>query len=193
MTPHRTFRLPRTTLLCQALAAFLIQTALGGGDGENPRHVERGFTVALVPVHLACTLRQAIVSTFAGDVIEFAPSITTVTITADATLSLNNSITIDGANRVTITGNGNTSLFVVESGASVQLTGLTIQNGDAMLGGGIYVSEGGTLALNNSTVTSNTASFAGAGIFNDDRRLTNSTFSANTGPDFGGGIFNGKR
>lgn len=149
-----------------------------------------GDLPGICPSSFACTLRQAIVSTFAGDVIEFAPLITTVAITTDATLSLNNSITIDGGNRVTITGNGNTSVFVVEPGASVQLIGLTIQDGDATLGGGIYVSEGGTLALNNSTVTSNTASFAGAGIFNDGTAtLTNSTFSANIGPDFGGGIF----
>ncbi len=150
-----------------------------------------GDVPGICPSSFACTLRQAIVSTFSGDVIEFAPLITTVAITTDATLSLNNSITIDGGNRVTITGNGNTSVFVVEPGASVQLIGLTIQDGDATLGGGIYVSKGGTLALNNSTVTSNTASFAGAGIFNDGTAtLTNSTFSANTGPDFGGGIFN---
>jgi predicted outer membrane repeat protein len=172
------------------LAAFLIQTAPAAVMAKT-LVTSSGDVPGTCPSSFACTLRQAIVSTFAGDVIEFGPLITTVTITTDSPLSLNNSITIDGANRVTITGNGNTSLFVVESGASVQLTGLTIQDGAATLGGGIYVSEGGTLALNNSTVTSNTASFAGAGIFNDGTAtLTNSTFSANTGPDFGGGIFN---
>src|ERR1700742_3594757 len=98
MTPHRTFRLTRTTPLCQALAAFLIQTA--PAEGMAKMLVTSGGDVpGVCPSSSDCTLRQAIISTFSGDVIAFAPAITAVTISGNTPLSLNNSTTIDEIGR----------------------------------------------------------------------------------------------
>ena len=149
------------------------------------------------PSSSACTLRQAIVSTFAGDVIECAPSITTVTITADATLSLNNSITIDGANRVTITGNGNTSVFVVEPGASVQLIGTddTRRRRDARRRH-LREAEGGTLALNDSTRDEQHGIVRWRRHFqrrHGDAGGPTAPSRPTPAPDHGGGIFSGER
>lgn len=59
-------------------------------------------------------------------------------------------------------------------------------------GGGIYNSSG-SITLNNSTVTGNSATDDGGGITNFDTiTLTNSTVSGNTANDNGGGIYNWK-
>ena len=57
-------------------------------------------------------------------------------------------------------------------------------------GGAIYNS--GTVAINNSTLSGNSANgFSGGGIYNDSVvKIDNSTLSGNTGSPSGGGIYN---
>ena len=82
-------------------------------------------------------------------------------------------------------------------GGTVDISGLTIQNGSTggdLLGGAGIRNEGGTLTLNNSTVSGNTAC-QGAGIFNEvgaTLTITSSAISGNTNPcgGQGGGIRN---
>src|SRR5262249_19638390 len=113
-------------------------------------------------------------------------------------LSSNIDLQGPGASSLTVrrdTG-GSYSIFTVDSGATVALSGLTITNAYGFgLGGGINNSRG-TLTLNNATVSGNYATCDG-GHFNDGTlTLNNAIVSGNeaygSGYDggYGGGIFN---
>ena len=135
----------------------------------------------------------------------------------------------DLENNITIKGPGETkltvervstapdfSVFTVDSGESVSLSGMTISGGNNFDGGGIYndgtltvknitftdnsaidvnllvggggIGNYGTATVIGSTFTDNTAE-VGGGIFNKgNMTVSNSTFTANTGYDNGGGI-----
>ena len=87
-----------------------------------------------------------------------------------------------------VDGNNVGTVFVVVPGVTVIISDMTIRNGRAPTGGGIL--NTGTLTLNNSTVSGNTADNDGGGICNEATlTLTNSTVSGNTAT-VGGGIFN---
>jgi hypothetical protein len=114
--------------------------------------------------------------------------------------------TLNGANNAQSPGN-----VIVDHGATVAITGLTITGGysnDSVTGssgergGGIY-NEGGSLTLTDSMVTHSTAegrsggfhqneTEGGGGIYNagGSLTLTNSTVADNTGRGTGGGIYN---
>ncbi len=70
-------------------------------------------------------------------------------------------------------------------GINVEMSGLTIRNGTAEGGGGIYSNY--TLTLTNSTVSGNSA-YYGGGIAGNYATLTNSTVSDNSAT-YGGGIY----
>ena len=79
-------------------------------------------------------------------------------------------------------------IFTINSGQTVNISGLTISNGYANEGGGIFNS--GTLNLTNSTVSDNVGGNVGGGIRSTDTlNLTNSIVSGNTAY-FGGGLDN---
>lgn len=100
----------------------------------------------------------------------------------------------------TLDGGGNGSVLTIDSGVNVTLNTLIITNGSGggtegkgTEGGGIY--NDGALTVNDSSITGNTASFFGGGIYNyydGTVTLNNSTVTGNTGGAFGGagGIFN---
>ncbi|HEY0073532.1 MAG TPA: choice-of-anchor Q domain-containing protein [Abditibacteriaceae bacterium] len=90
---------------------------------------------------------------------------------------------------VAIDGNNQRRVLDIGEGADVTLIGLTISGGNAAFGGGIR--NAGSLFVNNSTISGNTApSSIGGGVLNLSRlELTNSTVSGNTASN-GGGIFN---
>jgi uncharacterized repeat protein (TIGR01451 family)/CSLREA domain-containing protein len=80
-------------------------------------------------------------------------------------------------------------IFSIASPKTVSISGLTISNGNDPAGGGIH--NGGTLTLTGSTVRGNSAS-NGGGIFNDGGAILNvldSTLSNNTASNIGAGIF----
>lgn len=98
-----------------------------------------------------------------------------------------------GAANTAINGGGIDRVLHNFSGGHTEINGVTISNGSTTIwGGGIY-NAGGTLTLNNSSVSDNTAggSGAGGGILNNSGTLTlnNSRVSGNTA-DYGGGIHN---
>lgn len=70
---------------------------------------------------------------------------------------------IDGGGQITISGDGNSRVFLINNGANATLAGLTITDGQSSNGGGI--SNSGTLTLNNSTLSGNSAGIGG-GISN---------------------------
>jgi hypothetical protein len=150
-----------------------------------------------------CTSSTAACKTI-GHAIALASSGDTITIAAATyteNLTISTSLTIDGADATTTIINGH--LELPSSTSAVTLVGVTIQNGSAVNGGGIY-NGGGTLTLRNVIVSSNhvveasnSSTPEGGGIYNGGGTLTiaNSIISynsMNSAPTsgFGGGIYN---
>jgi predicted outer membrane repeat protein len=97
-----------------------------------------------------------------------------------------------GADRLTIDAQGNSSILSASAGAQVVVSGLTLADGSAIKDGAI--SNAGTLALADCTLTGNTATAGvgpdGGAIFNTGAlSLTDCTLSANTSGEDGGAIY----
>jgi hypothetical protein len=130
------------------------------------------------------SLRQAIAGAHNGDTIDFGVAGTISLSTGE--LLVDKSVTINGpgAASLTIDGNATGRVFHVSSGVTAAVARLTITNGTGWeddltnSGGGIY-NDHATLALDNCTVSGNTASWGGGGINNSSGTLTNSTLSGN--------------
>ncbi len=109
-------------------------------------------------------------------------------------LVVSDDVSIAGAGQEStiIDGNASDRVFDIEANAGVvEISGVTIQNGNAdSQGGGIR--NYADLSLTNSTVSGNMASTRGGGIHSDtysgDTTLTNATVSGNTTSGNGGGI-----
>jgi predicted outer membrane repeat protein len=112
---------------------------------------------------------------------------------------------LDVFGRLTIEGAGQTQTFIdagdlfrvlhVASGANLTLKNLTVQNGDDIFGGGIYV-NGGQLTLEDATVTSSTATGSvalsyGGGIAAESSSvtLTRATLAGNSADVDGAGLY----
>jgi len=101
---------------------------------------------------------------------------------------------LGSAGGMTISGNNTVRVFEVNLGATLKLQNLTVANGRALNGGGIYNS--GTLSITNCTLSGNNAfdTFSGTGggaIFSFGTvTVSNSTFSNNSANIGGGGIYN---
>jgi CSLREA domain-containing protein len=143
----------------------------------------------------AGSLRQAIIaanSTADSDTIEFALSGCPCTITltgGELTIDGSGSLTINGpgADRLSVSGNQTSRVFLIGSGARAVINGITVTDGNALgnTGGGIY--NLGTLTLTDSSISANSASSSGSGISNGGTMtVTDSTISGNS-MTFGGG------
>jgi CSLREA domain-containing protein len=136
-----------------------------------------------------CTLREAINAANAhsgADTITFASGLSGATITLGSTLpAISDELTVDGsslASPITISGNNSVQVMSVNSGKILTIHTLTIANGKASNGGGIY--NGGTLTVTNSTFSNNSAGNSGGGIDNSLGTMltvTDSTFTGNSG------------
>jgi len=107
-------------------------------------------------------------------------------------ISISTNTVIDATDRnVTLSGGNINRVIRVESFATLDLINIKISNGfHSTWGGGIYILEGSTVTLSNSTVSGNKADWGG-GIFNRGTvTLTNSTVSGNEASELGGGIYN---
>lgn len=167
----------------------------------------------------AGTLRDAISQAAPGDTINFNLTYpATINLSSDLTIFSSITIAGPGANNLAISGQNSTEVLYVTGGAVVTISGVTIENGSAMMGGGIMdfasnltlndsaivgnaaaTSNGGgifafdqaTLTLNRTTVSGNTAGAPGGGIASyqfSTVTLINSTVSGNTSANGGGGI-----
>jgi cysteine-rich repeat protein/predicted outer membrane repeat protein len=80
------------------------------------------------------------------------------TIRLASQLTIDRNVTIDGAGyAVTISGENTVRVFNVNSNVTVALNSLTITNGFAVQGGGIYNAAGSTLTVTNSGISENSA------------------------------------
>ena len=110
--------------------------------------------------------------------------------TCTGTFTITKDLTIQGQPATTLDGGGTGIVVTVDQGATAVLHSLTIQHGDGFIGGGIF--NGGAVTLEDSTVSGNTASGDGGGIYNNVGTVTleDSTVSGNTASEEGGGINN---
>ena len=116
-----------------------------------------------------CSLREAVNAANAAstdDVINFASSVSLITLASELVLTNNGTLLINGrgAELLKISGNGQTRVLTVGGGATVSITGLTIADGNANgassagNGGGILIQPTASLTLTRVTVKNNTAS-----------------------------------
>src|SRR5262249_8923839 len=92
------------------------------------------------------SLRADIAAAGNKDTIVFAPSLNgqTINLTSGALVINQKNLTIQGpgASKLTVSGNHASTVFVVEPGANVKLSGLTISNGEGTAGTLYYVNDG---------------------------------------------------
>ena len=153
----------------------------------------------------AGSLRQALLDAQDGDTISFslAPSSTIVLTSGELTITKNITISGPGADVLSVQRDVAAAafrVFHVNPGHTVTIEGITISNGIASGGGGIY-NDHSTLTVNSCVLSGNSAlagnTQGGGAIFNDGTAgnaaltVVNSTLSGNSAPNsngFGGGI-----
>ncbi len=140
------------------------------------------------------TLREAVNTANSNpdaSAITFAPGITTVTLT-QGTLALTTFVTISGPANGTETitraaAASNFGIFFVDTTGSASLSNLTISKGRGAGG----IANFGALRVNASTITDNSADFAGGGIRNEGALTVVASTISNNSAAFGGGISSG--
>jgi Right handed beta helix region len=166
------------------------------------RTVLSTFTVANLNDGGPGSLRQAILdaNTQPGDdTVTFAPGVTGAINLASALPDLSSNIDLEGPGAASLTvqpaSGGLFRVFHVTAGATVTLTGLTIADGSADVGGGI-LNDGGTLTVSACAVTGDTAQVNGGGIASTGTLTVvgsvlsgNAVNSASGTQAFGGGIY----
>lgn len=108
------------------------------------------------------TLRDAYNDVPANGTITFDSGLDGGTITLGSSLSVSKNVTIDASalDSLSLSGNNANRVFVVQNGARLTISGLTVRDGSAVHGGGIFVQPGGSLHVEgcnfegNSTTTS---------------------------------------
>ena len=142
------------------------------------------------------SLRQTMADAAPGDTINFALSPTCSTILdTTGTMLITKNLTLDGpgASGLSVSGDSVSELFDVYPGVVASISGLTIEDGSASLGGG--VDNSGNLTITNSTLSGNSATSGnGGGIWSGSGTLAimGSTLSNNSATSGnGGGIYSG--
>jgi hypothetical protein len=139
------------------------------------------------------TLRAVIAGAHSGDTIRFAPGLKNETIKlSQGELAITTNLTIIGlgADELAVSGTGSFRVFDIASGVSATIAGLTITRGHADMGGGIE-NEGGNLTLFGDIVSDNTAILmGGGGVCNMGTLTVNSSVVSCNSALMGGGICN---
>ena len=123
------------------------------------------------------------------------PGADTLGLDADITLSaalpqITSEITLEGGGFF-VSGNDARRVFYVANTGDLTINQITVQNGftSSSSGGGIY--NAGTLTINRSTITGNTARFGGGVTSAGTLTIMNSTLSSNTARSGGGAYIGG--
>jgi hypothetical protein len=200
----------------RSLRTVAVRRPIAGAVGRCPRRTPREYRPAVqvlegrrllstFPVTSTAdgsgtgTLRWAVTQADAASTpsaIEFELGTSSATITLSlGQLELSNisdATTIydgPGQGPVTVSGNGVSRVFQVDSKVTAMITGLTIAGGSTSgNGGGVY--NAGTATLSECTISGNSG-FAGGGLYNKGTTsLTECTVGGNSGAGSGGGLFN---
>ena len=148
------------------------------------------------------SLRDTIAGAADGDTIQFDAALNGQTITlTSGDLVIERNLTIDGpgADQLTVqrsTANGTPAFRIFSISGDVNISGLTIANGNAPdSGGGIGFGGGSALTISNCVISGNSAPNYGGGIHNFGNKgspaavtISNSTISGNSAT-IGGGIY----
>jgi hypothetical protein len=144
------------------------------------------------------SLRQAIIDAASGDTINFSSGLSGSVITlTSGQLLIDKDLTIQGpgASMLSINGNNASRVFLINSGSTAKLDGITITGGYSSFGSGIR--NNGRLEVSNSIISGNNAApddgqlGYGGGIVNSGwLTISNSTISNNHAYLYGGGIYN---
>jgi hypothetical protein len=140
-------------------------------------------------INYANTLNSPATITFASSLFSSGPARilllgTELEITGDET------IVGPGANMLSVSGNNASRVFNVSSGAFLAISGLTIAQGNASAGGGLY-NNGANLSINSVQFLENQASDFGGGLASPSGgtlSITDSTFYENTAGNEAGAI-----
>jgi len=113
-----------------------------------------------------CSLREAIEAANANPGVDDVPVPAGFYLLTLGQLVVSDDVSIAGVGQTTtiIDGNASDRVFEIQAGVGSEFSDVTIQDGYAARGGGIFAS-GATLVLTDSTVSGNTASDTGGGIF----------------------------
>ena len=114
-----------------------------------------------------------------------------ITLTSDLPALTDSALTTiqgPGANLLTIDGAGQYQVFLISSGASAWLSGLTISHGYTSDNGG-GICNSGSLTVTTSTLSDNTAQ-SGSGIANDGTATVTTSILSDNSAQYGGGIGN---
>jgi predicted outer membrane repeat protein len=141
------------------------------------------------------SLRQAILEAGStdGDRITFASNVIGTIALTNGELVVGKSLTIQGPGSapVIVSGNNASRVFRVTSSSKVNVSSLTISNGNTgAQGAGFYNDFGCTLALSNCAVVANISGDNGGGVANNGSFAAyNCTFANNRAFYTGGGIY----
>jgi hypothetical protein len=186
---HKSISRPAySALFVLSLLLFILATTVGVSLFFRQRSPDLAQVTTLQNDGVG-SLRWAIGNAASGSTISFAPSLAGQTIILTDTLEIPNKqlrLQGPGARRITISNAKHG--IVVDDRASVTLTNLIFTGGKSN-SVALFINMG-NLTLTNSTVSDNSASQGGGGIYNSGSlTLTNSTVSDNSS-EYGGGIYN---
>jgi Right handed beta helix region len=177
---HHFLRLMLVVLLAGLLVVF--------GERLNKAYAASIVTVTRCPTETA--LIADIGTVGPGGTVRFSIS-SPCTISIKQTLVISQDLTLDNKGKqVTLDGGGLAQVLLVNPHVILTVSALTIANGQAGDGGGLFAHSGSTVNISNSTFANNSAQFGG-GLFVDSGstvRISNSTFTKDSA-QFGGGLF----
>ncbi len=147
------------------------------------------------------SLPYEVANAASGDTITFANPISSLNCPLDANgipvitlssgqISIPIGLTVDGPgpSALAVSGNNAGSVFLIGSGTSSTVEGLTIEGSATATAGAI--NNFGTLVLSNATVAHNSATYGGGGINNYGTLTVQSSTISNNTAAYGGGISN---
>lgn len=115
---------------------------------------------------------------------------TTIPFSLSKIVNLGN-VTIDGANRIILSGENNDRHFFVGGGVTLHLQNITLRDGNSLVNGGAIEMSGAQVILQNVRLFNNYSSVVGGAIYCYDGTLTmTNSVLENNAANTGGAIFN---
>ncbi|MCP4543075.1 MAG: hypothetical protein GY832_38665, partial [Chloroflexi bacterium] len=179
-------------LFTSALALGLTLAVLAGLGGSLPHAHADTYTVTNTDAAGPGSLRQAILDTNGNaghDTINFGIRGAIVLTGALPAIGDNLTITGPGVEQLSISGANTYRVFSITTGVAVTITKVTVRDGSAANGGGIY--NNGTLLLQDMRVVGNSATNDGGGVYVNQGSATLNSIQIvnNSATNNGGGVY----